>query len=574
MDPNRFSNIFIRFLNEHNVIQNKQPQTGYGDKNTRNLAIRELIHTYTGEGYLEINQATASFLNTPHSQPKQKNGNSGNIEKFNCELFTVFLEWSKYFRQSINKQSNKELEAPKDKNKYMTLWRYGKKPVSGEKIPCWTSTSLYVNIALIFLDFTENETGKHIHEKDDCILYKIKVKADQIHNLLPIYAVSLDDEFEVLLPIGSCLTLKSGAKPQNITNKSKQTYPYSEYVFNCSDTIKTQYETELCTITGKYGGLGENPRVVPKNTTLKMIDRWRSEIPKPVKGGTIKHGKTILRKKYIKGGSPEFLLIMQPAYIISGKLKTVTPAQGSSVFYSSKDDYYKTIVKNEMPLPEMFKRCFNEMLAAYTYNNLFKLGTLQYTLMYYTNGNVFVLCSKINKNITTAEKNAGGRKNTEYYKKFTRLMSNEFLVDCIMCNWDAYCECNCLVINDTTLRVDVGGCLNYRAMGEERMFFKFKDSPNDHISILEYNAEIIKIDDEMITSNIALITDAFLRFEDFQVNAIIYFSKMLDNNMNLDVTVKEPLRTFIIESIGNIRARLLYYRDNGETILNTIVHDE
>ena len=145
-------------------------------------------------------------------------------------------------------------------------------------------------------------------------------------------------------------------------------------------------------------------------------------------------------------------------------------------------------------------------------------------------------------------------------------MSSEFLVDCIMCNWDAYTDCNCLVLNDATFRVDVGGCLQYRAMGEERV--SFDNIPDDHESILAYNAQYITFDPESIGHNMLLVKTAFSNFGEFQTNVISDFSKLISKMLFTDEQ-KTKFNAFIAKSIRVIKQRLEYYRDNGDTILNS-----
>lgn len=51
-------------------------------------------------------------------------------------------------------------------------------------------------------------------------------------------------------------------------------------------------------------------------------------------------------------------------------------------------------------------------------------------------------------------------------------MSEGFIADCLLANWDVYQNDNCLIknANGSVYRVDNGGCLNYRAQGKQKTF--------------------------------------------------------------------------------------------------------
>ena len=268
--------------------------------------------------------------------------------------------------------------------------------------------------------------------------------------------------------------------------------------------------------------------------------------------------------------NPTYKNVMNPNNIIREEITKIETNQGTSIIYrnTSRTMYYKRIVKDDMEFNEMFKRGLNEMLAAYTYRELFGLNTFEYTMMYYPIDDVFVLCSKYKKEISIAEEQEKSKDpliQEKYIQSFQQKMSEEFLVDCIMCNWDAYGECNTLIIDEKTFRVDVGGCLNYRAMGDERE--SIKTNINEHESIPIYNPKVFKFDDEIINCNIKLIDTAHEKFNDFRTNVMKKFTNMI-TNMKLPLGSASDYITFIENSIDSIRKRLLFYTNNGRAILN------
>ena len=254
------------------------------------------------------------------------------------------------------------------------------------------------------------------------------------------------------------------------------------------------------------------------------------------------------------------------------ELKAVS--MGSSIMYidSRTHTFNKKAVKIAIhePFNQSFKRCLNEMLAAYTFEHLFELQTLDFKLVYSELHNVLLLQSVINNNIQRAEQVALTNAGATVLKTS---MGNEFLIDCIMCNWDAYVNGNCLIIDDPsgltkTFRVDVGGCLKYRAMGEDRFGFVKGKVPSDHETILRHTG--MKLIEENIKSNMDIIANSSSKFADFKITAMLHFGKII-NMMNMDKSLIEKYTTFVNDTIDIIGYRLGYYLKHGETHLKTII---
>lgn len=94
-------------------------------------------------------------------------------------------------------------------------------------------------------------------------------------------------------------------------------------------------------------------------------------------------------------------------------------------------------------------------------------------------------------------------------------MSEGFIADVLLANWDVYQNDNCLINNATgqVIRVDNGGCLNYRAQGKEKTFDG--DVFNTWKSMLKYNPGI----ENQLTEDMQLEQiDAILKKKDDVVN--------------------------------------------------------
>jgi len=74
-------------------------------------------------------------------------------------------------------------------------------------------------------------------------------------------------------------------------------------------------------------------------------------------------------------------------------------------------------------------RTLNEMLAAYIYNKLFDIGTLDYKLVWYENDKTVLIESTRDDSIQSIEKKQTKQK--EYQSKYNKSMTNELLIDTV-----------------------------------------------------------------------------------------------------------------------------------------------
>ena len=170
---------------------------------------------------------------------------------------------------------------------------------------------------------------------------------------------------------------------------------------------------------------------------------------------------------------------------------------GSSTFYSTfigNEKYFvKDIVKRSNKVRvltsdnQVFKRVFNEVLAAHIYSRVYKLNTLDYTILdrrrdqpNLANASNFLIVSKFETvkdvGLNQVQKNA---------------IYQGFIIDCIMGNWDVYNNTNVGILFSSAskknlylpIRTDVGGALAFRGIGDHNIAFRKDKEPQDHILV-------------------------------------------------------------------------------------------
>ena len=163
--------------------------------------------------------------------------------------------------------------------------------------------------------------------------------------------------------------------------------------------------------------------------------------------------------------------------------------QGSSNIYLIGGFYYKDIRKKNDKMKDInsnfnqvFMRIINEMIAAYVYINVYKIGAVEFKMCLMDD-----IIGLQSKEISYVKYS-----NAAQYDK----LINEFFIDCILCNSDMYFHDNTVLVNERSFRIDVGGCLRYRGLGDLNL--SFESLPNDHINIMQSILSIPKREREII----------------------------------------------------------------------------
>jgi hypothetical protein len=132
--------------------------------------------------------------------------------------------------------------------------------------------------------------------------------------------------------------------------------------------------------------------------------------------------------------------------------------------------------------------------------------------------------------------------------KATELLKG-FIVDCILSNWDTYNNNNIGLLDNNSIRTDVGGALAYRGIGDFKLSFFNNLEPKEHITFIRENPNIQRL------------------FKDIP-------------NYNFMFDILKPIQeiTGIIEKIKEnpkIKMFMPYYENFIEKILNTVIarHD-
>ena len=210
-----------------------------------------------------------------------------------------------------------------------------------------------------------------------------------------------------------------------------------------------------------------------------------------------------------------------------------------------KKDFHKCFKKEDY----ICRRIMNEILASLVYQ-AYGLKTFDYDLVYndkYKEKPKYMLGSKIINNIDYKLYNLDSSKSDELLKGF--------IVDCILSNWDAYNNNNIGLLNNESIRTDVGGALAYRGIGDFKLSFFNNLKPNEHIIFIRENPNIQKI----LIRNI----------QDYKIRNIEYYNFMF--------TILKPIDeiTGIIEKIKEnpkIAIFMPYYENFIDKILNTIIN--
>lgn len=164
----------------------------------------------------------------------------------------------------------------------------------------------------------------------------------------------------------------------------------------------------------------------------------------------------------------------------------------SSYVYIRSQFFYKSVIKRTSPqmikmFNQGFKRAINEMLTAHIYRHVYKLITPVFDLVVPSKlkeQRLFLRSPKI--------------EHEDYGDDIEHLdvcqtIINQFMYDCVMCNYDGYVNKNIGFFRAPAhtdeaktkvhlVRIDVGGCMYYRGLGDENVSFTTMP-PVDHLTI-------------------------------------------------------------------------------------------
>lgn len=242
---------------------------------------------------------------------------------------------------------------------------------------------------------------------------------------------------------------------------------------------------------------------------------------------------------------------------------------GSSPMFKVGDKVYKYPLKHNQVnfhINQNIKRLLNEMLAAFIYKIVFNCDTQSYNAVrveqtkkptkkpnavspFNDNDYVLYLESSYRDEITNY------RNNHDNKKTLYNAQRKEVLIDMVMANWDAYNNNNTIIINDKILRVDVGGCLNYRGKGDLNYSFSYESPVDKDVFILnEKFGEMMMMYTESntntdYTQNNAVdvsVNDEYPPDSDFQNQATI----------QQDTETKFTLKNFVNDNLNRLKQAL------------------
>lgn len=208
----------------------------------------------------------------------------------------------------------------------------------------------------------------------------------------------------------------------------------------------------------------------------EVFDALNSVILKPC---FKKYNLSMLKNK--KQSAIEFRPI-----VASPNLVPLTFDRSSSVFYTyyeSDTEYIvKYIVKQSNKIGvlynpnQIFKRVLNEVLASQVYKRVYDCQSLDLKIMVLKEGSDYTpyIISRRLEGIqyNTNDSNAD-------------IFMTDFLVDCIMGNWDTFKRNNIGYLTEKSepIHTDVGGAMGYRGKGDENLQFRINIEPVDHLTI-------------------------------------------------------------------------------------------
>lgn len=139
-----------------------------------------------------------------------------------------------------------------------------------------------------------------------------------------------------------------------------------------------------------------------------------------------------------------------------------------------------------------------------------------------------------------------------------------FLVDCILANWDIGSRGNVGILEDKkgkkAFRIDVGGSLAMRAMGQRRAFGTI---PNEHEQFFQPSNKGYKLFKNVKTHQ---INDMFKMLENADMTNLDRIKQNLEEELNKLNDTDRRLAKNILDMIEVVKQRHQYYIDNKRII--------
>ena len=364
--------------------------------------------------------------------------------------------------------------------------------------------------------FFSTTIASEIAETYGKIIYKIKIPVGY-----PIINLYDQSNMQILLPIGTKINI---IKLDTMTS-NKVTYECEIDLNNIDTTITTINQL----LKSKIKPIEINI----KNNILEEIKDISSfnsvTLTNKLKASSTIYSCYFNNQSYGKTSTKT----QQDNYIIKDILK--------------KKDFTKCFKKEDY----ICRRIMNEILASLVYQ-AYDLTTFNYDLVYndrYQNRPKYMLGSdKIN--------------NIQYIpdsSKATELLKG-FIVDCILSNWDAYNNNNIGLLDNKSIRTDVGGALAYRGIGDFKLSFFNNLEPKEHITFIRENPNI-----RILLKKIIQLNQPNINTQTFE-----FMYEILDNFKSKNIN--------ILDLVNNPKIKMFipYYENFIDKILNTVIarHDK
>lgn len=370
--------------------------------------------------------------------------------------------------------------------------------------------------------FFSTTLSSEIAETYGKIIYKITIPEGY-----PIINLYDQSNMQILLPIGTKVNIKTYS---SINNK---------VTYEC--TIGTDNITNITSIITTISQLLK-PNIKPTIIDIKA-DNTLEELNE-IKDIASFNSVTLTNK--LKASSTIYSCYFNTQGY--GKVKTKSNIQDNYIIKDilKKKDFTKCFKKEDY----ICRRIMNEILASLVYQ-AYSLKTFKYDLVYnakYENRPRYMLGSEKINNINYPKYNPDQTKSAELLKGF--------IVDCILSNWDTYNNNNIGLLNDKSIRTDVGGALAYRGIGDFKLSFFNHVDPREHITFIKENHNIRSLFQKIIQLNQPNVNTQTFEF----------MYEILDN-----------FKSNILDLVNNPKIAMFmpYYGDFIDKILNTVIkrHD-